>query len=233
MIPTKDEMYSALVLRQGKELTEKMSHSTVAVCGLGGLGSNIAISLARAGVGRMCLVDPDEVCESNINRQAAALHSTLGQKKAEVMARRMLDINPDMKVEVKAMFYLPENADEIDFSGFDVIADCIDTVTAKLEIISRAQAIGVPVISAMGTGNKMRPDMLEITDIFKTAGCPLARVMRRELRARGIKHLKVVYSGEEPKGDGQRTPASSPFVPNSAGLLMASEIANMIINGGK
>ena len=177
---------------------EKLSRSSVLLFGVGGVGSYVAESLARAGVGRMCLVDSDEVCESNINRQAMALHSTIGKKKAEVMAERMMDINPDMIVDVKTVFYLPENADSIDFSGFDAIADCIDTVTAKLEIISRAQSMGTPIISAMGTGNKMRPDMLEITDIFKTEGCPLARVRRNELRERGIKHLKVVYSKARP-----------------------------------
>ncbi len=227
------EQFSRMARLYGESAIEKLSCSSVLLFGVGGVGSYVAESLARAGVGRMCLVDPDEVCESNINRQMTALHSTIGKKKAEVMAQRMRDINPDMTVEVRTVFYLPENADDIDFSGFDIIADCIDTVTAKLEIISRAQAAKIPVISAMGTGNKLRPDMLEITDIFKTEGCPLARVMRRELRARGIKHLKVVYSREEPKGDGQRTPASSPFVPNSAGLLMASDIVNTIINDGR
>lgn len=227
------EQFSRTARLYGENAIEKLSRSSVLLFGVGGVGSYVAESLARAGVGRMCLVDPDEVCESNINRQAAALHSTVGRKKAEVMADRMRDINPDMHIDVKTVFYLPENADCIDFSEFDVIADCIDTVTAKLEIVSRAQSAGIPVISAMGTGNKLRPDMLEITDISKTEGCPLARVMRRELRLRGIKHLKVVYSKEEPKGDGQRTPASSPFVPNSAGLLMASEIVNIIINDGR
>ena len=221
------EQFSRTARLYGENAIEKLSRSSVLLFGVGGVGSYVAESLARAGVGRMCLVDPDEVCESNINRQAAALHSTIGKKKAEVMAERMMDINLDMTVDVKTVFYLPENADDIDFS------DCIDTVTAKLEIISKAKAMGIPVISAMGTGNKLRPDMLEITDVFKTECCPLARVMRRELRARGIKHLKVIYSKEEPKGDGQRTPASSPFVPNSAGLLMASEIVNMIINDGR
>ena len=227
------EQFSRTARLYGENAIEKLSRSSVLLLGVGGVGSYVAESLARAGVGRMCLVDPDEVCESNINRQAAALHSTIGKKKAEVMAERMMDINPDMTVDVKTVFYLPENADDIDFSGFDVIADCIDTVTAKLEIISKAKATGIPVISAMGTANNLRTDMLEITDVFKTECCPLARVMRRELRARGIKHLKVIYSKEEPKGDGQRTPASSPFVPNSAGLLMASEIVNMIINDGR
>ena len=225
------EQFSRTARLYGEDAIEKLSRSSVLLFGVGGVGSYVAESLARAGVGRMCLVDSDEVCESNINRQAMALHSTIGKKKAEVMAERMMDINPDMIVDVKTVFYLPENADSIDFSGFDAIADCIDTVTAKLEIISRAQSMGTPIISAMGTGNKMRPDMLEITDIFKTEGCPLARVMRKELRERGIKHLKVVYSKENPKCDGERTPASSPFVPNSAGLLMASEIVNMIIGG--
>ena len=227
------EQFSRTARLYGEDAIEKLSRSSVLLFGVGGVGSYVAESLARAGVGRMCLVASDVVCESSINRQAMALHSTIGQKKAEVTAEHMMDIDPDMIIHMKTVFYLPENADDIDFSGFDVIADCIDTVTAKLEIISKAKAMGIPVISAMGTGNKLRPDMLEITDVFKTECCPLARVMRRELRARGIKHLKVIYSKEEPKGDGQRTPASSPFVPNSAGLLMASEIVNMIINDGR
>ena len=225
------EQFSRTARLYGEDAMEKLSRSSVLLFGVGGVGSYVAESLARAGVGRMCLVDSDEVCESNINRQAMALHSTIGKKKAEVMAERMMDINPDMIVDVKTVFYLPENADSIDFSGFDAIADCIDTVTAKLEIISRAQSMGTPIISAMGTGNKMRPDMLEITDIFKTEGCPLARVMRKELRERGIKHLKVVYSKETPKCDGARTPASSPLGPNSAGLLMASEPVQSIVDG--
>lgn len=225
------EQFSRTAALYGDDAVEKLQSSRVLIFGVGGVGSYIAESLARAGVGHICIVDPDEIAESNLNRQIEALHSTLGRSKAEVMAERMKDINPDMTVETKKLFYLPENADEIDFCGFDFIADAVDTVTAKIEIITRAEKLGIPIISCMGTGNKMHPELLEITDIYKTETCPLARVMRRELRARGIKQLRVVYSGEEPvKNDnGLRVPSSSPFVPNSAGLLAASEIVRVLL----
>ena len=226
---------TALLL--GKEAIETLSHKKVAVFGLGGVGSWCCEALGRAGVGHLALIDHDTVSESNLNRQLVALHSTIGQPKAGVMAARLRDINPAIEVTEYPIFYMPENADAIDLSGFDCIVDAIDTVTAKLHLIQTAKALGVPIISSMGTGNKLRPDLLTACDISQTSTCPLARVMRRELRTRGIEHLRVVYSTEPPRAPQNRgaapapgqprpkdTPGSSPWVPSSAGLLIASQV---------
>ena len=220
---------TALLL--GEEAIKALSRKKVAIFGLGGVGSWCCEALGRAGVGQLALIDHDTVSESNLNRQLVALHSTIGQPKAAVMAARLRDINPDIKVTEYSLFYMPETADQIDLSGFDRIVD------AKLHLIQTAKALGVPVISSMGTGNKLRPDLLTACDISKTTTCPLARVMRRELRARGIEHLRVVYSTEPPRTPKNRTaapapgqprpkdtPGSSPWVPSSAGLLIASEV---------
>ena len=208
------------------------------------MGGFCVEALARAGVGTLHLYDDDTVSESNLNRQIAALHSTVGQPKAEVVAERIRDINPDCKVEAIRMFYLPQNADQVDLSQYDYVVDCIDTVAAKLELVSRCTALQVKIISAMGSGNKLDPTAFEITDISKTQGCPLARVMRKELRKRGIQHLKVVYSREEPLSPVQPietevpagtdtrpgstarrdTPGSISFVPAAAGLVLASAV---------
>lgn len=228
----------------GDEPLERLKKAKVAVFGVGGVGGSCVEALARSGVGTLHLYDDDTVSESNLNRQITALHSTLGQPKAEVMARRVLDINPDCQVEVRRMFYLPQNADQADLSQYDYVVDCIDTVTAKLELVTRCTALQIRIISAMGTGNKFDPSALVVTDISKTQGCPLARTMRRELRKRGITRLKVVYSTELPTapqspaevelpqssetrpGSAARrdTPGSTPFVPAAAGLLMASAV---------
>ena len=213
----------------GKEALEKLKKSGVAIFGVGGVGGYVAEALARMGVGRIALIDNDKVSVSNINRQIIALHSTVGQYKTEVMRDRILDINPNAKVETFNMFYLPENADSIDLKNYDYIADAIDTVSAKIELAVRADKFGVPIISAMGTGNKLDPTKLEVTDIHKTSGCPLARVMRKKLRDRGVKKLKVVYSKEEPvrpkfNAEKPSTPGSVAFVPSVAGLIMAGEI---------
>ena len=221
----------------GSEKLELLRNAHVLVVGLGGVGAYAAEMIARAGVGRMTVADADTVNATNINRQLVALHSTIGQKKADVMAARLRDINPDIEITEYPVFYMPETADQIDLSGFDCIVDAIDTVTAKLHLIQTAKALGVPIISSMGTGNKLRPDLLTACDISKTTTCPLARVMRRELRARGIEHLRVVYSTEPPRTPKNRTaapapgqprpkdtPGSSPWVPSSAGLLIASEV---------
>ena len=175
---------TALLL--GEEAIKALSRKKVAIFGLGGVGSWCCEALGRAGVGQLALIDHDTVSESNLNRQLVALHSTIGQPKAAVMAARLRDINPDIEITEYPVFYMPENADLIDLSGFDCIVDAIDTVTAKLHLIQTAKALGVPIISSMGTGNKLRPDLLTACDISKTTTCPLARVMRRELRARGI-----------------------------------------------
>ncbi len=226
----------------GDEAVMRLRDSRVILFGVGGVGSFCAEALARAGVCTITLVDPDRVAESNINRQLVALHSTIGQNKAEVMKARIADINPEADVTAIDLFYLPENADEIDLSSYDMILDAIDTVSAKIELAVRAGALGIPMISAMGTGNKLHPEKLVITDIAKTKMCPLARVMRRELKARGIDHLTVVYSEEEPisrhkdhmdapdmQAGAKRTPGSVSFVPSAAGLLMASEAVRILM----
>ena len=226
----------------GDDAVEKLKHAKVILFGVGGVGSFCVEALARVGVGTLTLVDPDDVSTSNINRQLIALHSTVGKNKAEVMKARIADINPEANVEAIPMFYLPENADEIDLSEYDIILDAIDTVSAKIELAVRADKLGIPMISAMGTGNKLHPEKLEATDISKTQMCPLARVMRRELKARGIEHLRVVYSTETPvprhvdyineedmKPGAKRIPGSVSFVPSAAGLLMASEAVGILL----
>ena len=182
----------------GDEPLERLQNAKVAVFGVGGVGGYAVEALARSGVGTLHLFDDDTVSESNLNRQIAALHSTIGQPKAEVMAGRVRDINPSCHVKAIRLFYLPQNADQVDLSPYDYVVDCIDTVTAKLELVTRCNALQVKIISAMGTGNKFDPSALVVTDISKTQGCPLARTMRKELRKRGIHHLKVVYSTELP-----------------------------------
>ena len=181
----------------GEEATLKLAEKRVAVFGVGGVGGYVAEALARSGVGSIDLFDNDVVSVSNINRQIVALHSTVGRYKVDVMEERMKDINPDIKVYKHKMFFLPENSDTIDFTAFDYVVDAVDTVTAKLEIITKSKATGVPVISAMGAGNRLDPTAFVVTDIYKTERCPLAKVMRRELRKRGVESLKVVYSEEE------------------------------------
>ena len=210
---------------------EKLQNIRVAIFGVGGVGGYICEALARAGVGCIDVFDRDTVSVSNINRQIIATHRTVGRPKVEVMKERILEINPECKVEAYNVFYLPENAGDFDLSQYDYIADAVDTVSAKLEIVCRASALGVPVISAMGAGNKLDPTAFEVSDIYKTEGCPLARVMRRELKARGIKKLKVVYSKEEPKKSdlidaesGKPVPGSVSFVPSVMGLIIAGEI---------
>lgn len=232
-----EERFSRTALLIGENGVERLKGSRVAVFGVGGVGSFTVEALARLGVGHLTLVDPDTVAESNLNRQLIALHSTIGKYKADAARERVLDINPNADVEAIKLFYLPENADEFDVSRFDCIVDAIDTVSAKLELIVRAKAAGVPIVSSMGTGNKMHPEMLEISDISKTSVCPLARVMRRELRARGINSLDVVYSKEEamePKEsvflpNGKKTVGSISFVPSAAGLLIASKVCEILM----
>ena len=207
----------------GSEKLNKLRNAHVAVFGVGGVGGYVVEALARAGLGELTIVDKDTVDETNINRQIIALHSTLNKPKVTVMEERLKDINPDIKVNAKELFFLPETADQFDFSQYDYIVDAVDTVTAKLAIIEKAHKAGTPVISAMGAGNKLDPTKFEVTDISKTSVCPLARVMRKELKNRGINHLKVVYSTEEPKQKSD-TVASISTVPSVAGLLLANAI---------
>ena len=228
----------------GDEPLDRLAAAKVAVFGVGGVGGFCVEALARAGVGTLHLYDDDTVSESNLNRQIAALHSTIGQPKAEVVAARVRDITPACDVRAIRMFYLPQNADQVDLSQYDYVVDCIDTVAAKLELVSRCNALQVNLVSAMGSGNKLDPTAFVVTDISKTQGCPLARVMRKELRKRGIHHLKVAYSKEEPRsparpmeaevpaGSDTRpgstarrdTPGSISFVPAAAGLVLASAV---------
>ncbi|MBQ2735581.1 MAG: tRNA threonylcarbamoyladenosine dehydratase [Clostridia bacterium] len=228
----------------GAEAMEKLRTARVAVFGVGGVGGHICEALARAGVGAIDLFDSDAVSLSNINRQIIALHSTVGRPKVEVMRERILDINPACRVTAQEVFYLPENADNYPLGCYTYIADAVDTVAAKIELAVRAEREGVPLISSMGTGNKLDPTRFAVTDLFKTTGCPLARVMRRELKARGLKHLKVVFSEEpactrpddapaEPAqehGSRRSPPGSLSFVPSVVGLIMAGEIVKEIIH---
>lgn len=228
----------------GDEPLNKLAAARVAVFGVGGVGGFCVEALVRAGIGALHLYDDDTVSESNLNRQLIALHSTIGRPKVEVIAERVVDINPNCTVKAVPMFYLPENADTVDLSQYDYVIDAIDTVAAKLELVKRCTELCVPVISAMGSGNKLDPSAFVVTDISKTQGCPLARVMRKELRKRGINHLKVVYSTEEPltplqnaqeeapagtdtrpRSTARRsTPGSISFVPAAAGLVAASAV---------
>ena len=214
----------------GKEALQKLNNSRVAVFGIGGVGGHLADALARAGVGRIHLIDRDVVSLSNINRQAVALHSTVGRPKAEVMAERIRDINPACEVTASVCFYLPENAEEFDLTAYDFVADCVDPVAAKIELAVRCEAANTPLIAAMGAGNKLHPEAFRISDIAKTETDPLARVMRRELKKRGVKKLLCVWSDEPPipanlvGDDGRPAPASIAFTPSAMGLVMAGEI---------
>lgn len=213
----------------GKEALEKLNKSHVAVFGIGGVGGYVVEALARSGIGELTIIDNDTVKESNINRQIIALNSTLGQKKTEAFKSRIADINPDIRVNIKEIFFLPETKDEIDFSIFDYVVDAIDTVSGKIAIIEKCKEHSISIISSMGTGNKLNPTAFEITDISKTSVCPLARVMRYELKKRGIKNVKVLYSKEEPLKREERIPASIAFVPPVAGLIIAGEVIKDII----
>lgn len=228
----------------GSEAIEKLNDSHVAVFGVGGVGGFVVEALARSGVGKFDLIDNDTVCLSNINRQIIATHSTVDKYKVDVMKDRILDINPNAEVNVYKCFYLPENADQFDFSKYDYVVDAIDTITSKIDIVIRAKAAGVPIMSSMGAGNKIDPTKFEVADIYKTSVCPLAKVMRRELKARGVKKLKVVYSKEVARKPielnkvevrtslnpdqsvvrKKQTPGSTAFVPSVAGLIIAGEV---------
>ncbi len=220
------EQFSRTELLLGEEAMEILKNARVAVFGIGGVGGYVTEALARSGVGAFDLTDKDRVCLSNLNRQIIATHKSIGKYKTEVMRERILDINPEAEVRTHECFYLPETKGEFDFSSYSYVVDAVDTVTAKLSLAEEAKAAGVPMISSMGAGNKLNPFLFETADIYETSVCPLARVMRRELRKRGIDHLKVVYSKEPPlpplkEADG---PGSTAFVPSVAGLLIASEV---------
>jgi tRNA threonylcarbamoyladenosine dehydratase len=228
------DQFSRMKLLLGEEAVDKLKTMRVAIFGIGGVGGYVCEALVRSGIGHFDLVDSDKVSLSNLNRQVIATHSTIGRYKTDVMKERMLDINPDVVVSTYRAFFLPENADRFPFEEYDYIVDAVDTVTAKIELVMKAKEKNVPIISCMGTGNKLDASRFEVTDIFKTQMCPLAKVMRRELKARGIKKLKVVYSKEEPvkvpedETDG-RVPGSTAFVPPVAGLIMAGEVVKDLL----
>lgn len=244
--------FSRTELLLGKEAMERLSKARVAVFGIGGVGGYVVEALVRSGIGAFDLIDDDKVCLTNLNRQIIATRNTVGKYKVDVMKERVLSINPDAEVTIHKCFYLPENAAEFDFTSYDYVVDAVDTVTAKIELVMRALESDTPIISCMGVGNKLNPTQLEIADIYKTSVCPLAKVMRRELRKRGVKKLKVLYSKEEPitpvddmaiscrehcicppgtvhKCTERRAiPGSISFVPSAAGLIIASEVVKDI-----
>lgn len=226
--------FSRTELLLGPDSMDRLSHARVAVFGLGGVGGYVVEALVRSGVGALDLIDNDRISVTNLNRQILATQSTIGLYKTEAAAARIRDINPDCRVRTRQTFYLPETADQFDFREYDYVVDAIDTVSGKLQLVEAAYQAGTPIISSMGTGNKLHPELLEVADIYETSVCPLARVMRRELKRRGIPHLKVVYSREAPltpresgetKGTGNHpVPGSTAFVPAAAGLILAGEV---------
>lgn len=227
-------MYSRTVRLIGEDALKKLQNARVAVFGLGGVGGYVVEALARGGVGELHLIDNDKVQESNLNRQIFALRSTVGKYKTQAAKERVLDIHPNIRVYTYELFFLPENKAAFDFTKVDYVVDAIDTVSGKLAIIEECTRLGIPVISSMGTGNKLDGGAFEVADVFKTDVCPLARVMRRELKKRGIERLKVVYSKEKPNDsgvneDGKPIPASISFVPPVAGLLIAGEVIKDLI----
>lgn len=232
--------FSRTELLLGADGMEKLKRARVAVFGIGGVGGYVVEALARVGIGALDLIDNDVISLTNINRQIIALHSTVGLPKTDVMAARVRDINPECEVRTYQMFYGPDTAEQFDFAQYDYIIDAIDTVTGKLALAVNAQKANTPIISSMGTGNKLDPTAFTVTDIYKTSFCPLARIMRKELRKRGIERLKVVYSQEEaltPEGvteelpQGRRSiPGSVSFVPSAAGLILAGEVIKDIVN---
>ena len=234
------EQFSRTQILLGEAAVEKLKNARVAVFGVGGVGGYTVEALARCGVGNLDLIDSDTVSVSNINRQILATHSTVGMLKVEAAKARILDINPDCNVRTYPIFYLPDTAEQFDFTAYDYIVDAIDTVTGKLQLVERAVAAGTPIICSMGTGNKLDPSAFQVADISKTSMCPLARIMRKELKKRGINHLKVVYSQEEAltpevdeeelKRTGKRQiPGSVAFVPGAAGLILAGEVVKDLI----
>lgn len=229
-----ENQFERTALLLGKASVERLARKRVAVFGVGGVGGFVCEGLVRAGIGAIDIVDKDTVALSNINRQLIALHSTVGKNKVDVLEERLKDINKDLIIKKYKCFFLPETSDTFDFREYDYVVDAIDTVTGKIELILKAKEAGVPIISAMGAGNKLDPTAFQVSDIYKTSVCPLARVMRRELKRRGVEKLKVVYSKEEPikpqfeEGE-EVVPGSVSFVPPALGLIIAGEIVKDLI----
>lgn len=245
--------FSRTELLLGKEGMERLKNARVAVFGVGGVGGYVCEALVRSGVGSFDLIDDDKVCLTNLNRQIIATRSTVGKYKVDVMKERMLDINPDVQVETYKCFFLPENADDFPFAEYDYVVDAVDTVTAKIELVMKCQSMGVPIISSMGAGNKLNASAFQVADIYKTKMCPLAKVMRRELKKQGVKKLKVVYSEEKPTRpiedmaiscrthcicppgaahkctERRDIPGSVAFVPSVAGLIVAGEVVKDLV----
>lgn len=223
------KQFSRTELLLGEDAMARLSRARVAIFGIGGVGGYVCEALVRSGIGAFDLIDNDKVCLTNLNRQIIATHQTIGRYKTDVMRERMLSINPQADIRLHRCFFLPENAEEFPFEEYDYIVDAVDTVTAKIELVMQARKYGVPIVSSMGAGNKLDGSRFQVADIYKTKVCPLAKVMRRELKKRGVKKLKVVYSEEQPvmplEGD-QRTPGSVSFVPSVAGLILAGEVVN-------
>ena len=225
-----ENQYTRTSALLGEDAVNKLKTCRVAVFGVGGVGSYTVEALARAGVGQIDIIDNDIFSITNINRQLYATHKTLGEYKVDVAKDRILDINPDCIVKAHKLFYLPENSEQFDLSVYDYIVDAIDTVAAKVELAVNAQKTDTPIISSMGTGNKLCPEKFEITDIYKTSVCPLAKVIRARLKKAGVKKLKVVYSKEEPTKNQLNIIGSVPFVPSVAGLIIAGEVIKDLIN---
>lgn len=237
-----EEIFSRTAMLLGEEALNRLAEKRVAVFGVGGVGGYVVEALVRCGIGAIDIIDNDVVCESNLNRQIIATRSVIGQYKVDAMEARIKDINPNCQVRKHACFYLPETAAEFDFAEYSYVVDAIDTVTGKIQLVLQAKEAGVPIISSMGTGNKLNPTELEIADIYATSVCPLAKVMRRELKKRDVKSLKVLYSREEPRKPVQEkkeeeanstrraTPGSVSFVPSVAGLIIASEVIKDLIS---
>ncbi len=235
------EQFSRTELILGRKALEILGHSRVAVFGVGGVGGYVVEGLVRSGVGSLELIDSDRVSASNLNRQLIATTKTIGRDKVDVMRERALEINPDIQITTRKVFFLPQTADQFDFREYSYVVDAVDTVTAKIALVETAQEAGVPIISSMGAGNKLDPTAFAVADIYETSVCPLAKVMRRELKKRGIAHLKVVYSKEEPvrvsvadEGSPDRSvPGSVAFVPSVAGMILAGEVVKDLIRQGE
>lgn len=227
------ERFSRTELLIGAESLKRLKNARVAVFGIGGVGGYVVEVLARSGVGTLDLIDADVVSLSNINRQIIAAENTIGRSKVDVAKERVLGINPEINVYIHKVFYLPETAGQFDFTLYDYVVDAIDTVTGKIGLVMQAKKAGVPIISCMGTGNKLDASAFRVADIYDTSVCPLARVMRRELKKRGVQELKVVYSQEEPKIKGHQVPGSIAFVPPAAGLILAGEVVAELLKDKK